>query len=57
MAVLVLSTFVGFIKLYLGVAPSVEGTWLNVVWVAIDLLWMSVVFRAASYRGFEAPAP
>ncbi|MDE3044517.1 MAG: glycosyltransferase [Acidobacteriota bacterium] len=57
MGILLLSTIIGMVKLYLGIAPSIEGTWLNVVWVAIDVLWMSVVFRAASYRGFEAPAP
>lgn len=53
-AVLLISTVIGLVKLYLGTAPSIEGTWLNVVWVAIDVLWMSVVFRAASYRGYEA---
>ncbi len=52
--VLLLSTIIGFVKLYLGIAPSVMGTWLNVVWVTIDVLWMSVIFRAANYRGYGA---
>jgi cellulose synthase (UDP-forming) len=54
---LVLSTIVGVIKLYVHAAPSVEGVWLNVVWVALDVLLISVVIRAASYRGFEVTNP
>ena len=53
MAVLLLSTVVGVIRLILGVAPSTEGTILNVVWVAYDVLVMSVVVEAARYRGYE----
>lgn len=56
-ALLVFASVVGLVKLYLGVAPSVEGIWLNIVWVTLDILWMSVVFRAAMYRGFEGSAP
>jgi cellulose synthase (UDP-forming) len=54
---LVLSTIIGVAKLYLHAAPSVEGVWLNVVWVALDVLLISVVIRAARYRGFEATTP
>lgn len=56
-ALLVLATIVGFIKLFLHAAPSVEGVWLNIVWVALDVLLISVVIRAASYRGFEVTSP
>lgn len=54
---LVLSTIVGVIKLLAHAAPSVEGVWLNVVWVALDVLLISVVIQAAGYRGFEVAAP
>lgn len=53
MGLLVISVVVGIIRLALGIAPSEEGTVLNVVWVAYDLLAMSVLIEAVRYRGYE----
>ena len=52
--VLVLACVVGVVRLWTGAADSAIGTGVNVVWVAYDLLVMSVIFRAALYR---APDP
>lgn len=53
MGLLVASTIVGFIKLATHHSPSALGVWLNVVWVAFDVIMMSVVIRAVNYQGFE----
>ncbi len=51
MAVLVVACVVGVVRLWTGAATSVIGTGVNVVWVAYDILVMSVLFAAARYRG------
>jgi cellulose synthase (UDP-forming) len=56
MGLLFVSMVVGFVHLATHTAPSVEGTWLNVVWILIDLIMIGVIFKAAAYRGFEEPA-
>lgn len=50
---LVLACFVGVVRLWTGAAGSTIGTAVNVIWVAYDLLVMSVVFQAARYRPTE----
>jgi cellulose synthase (UDP-forming) len=53
-AVLVLACAVGVLRLHSGAATSGIGVAVNVVWVAYDLLVISVIFQAARYR---APDP
>jgi cellulose synthase (UDP-forming) len=53
-AVLVLASVVGGIRLWTGASTSTIGTWVNLTWVAYDLLVLSVIFKAAAYR---APQP
>jgi len=47
---LVVACLVGVVRLWTGNAPSTIGTFVNVAWVAYDLLVMSIIFRAAVYR-------
>ncbi|MGK5173029.1 glycosyltransferase [Geodermatophilus sp. CPCC 205761] len=51
MVVLVAAAVVGLIRLGLGLAPTAQGTWVNLVWVVYDLVVLSVVIEAARYRG------
>jgi cellulose synthase (UDP-forming) len=51
MVVLVVAAVVGLVRLWLGLAPTAEGTWVNLVWVVYDLVVLSVVIEAARYRG------
>ncbi|NEK93543.1 glycosyltransferase [Modestobacter muralis] len=48
-AVLVLAAGVGVARLQLGLATP-EGTYVNLVWVAYDLLVLSILLRAARHR-------
>ncbi|MDN4613769.1 glycosyltransferase [Leifsonia sp. F6_8S_P_1B] len=50
MAVLVIATIVGIIRVIAGTADGV-GTLVNTVWVAYDVVVLSVILRAALYRG------
>lgn len=56
MGLLVLAVVVGLIRLAVGAAPSAAGTFVNVGWVAYDLVVLSVIIDAALYRGPEVPA-
>ncbi|UZX05263.1 glycosyltransferase [Arthrobacter sp. CDRTa11] len=50
-AALLLAAVVGFIRMFTGLgAPA--GTLVNVAWVVFDLLILSVIIRAALYKGF-----
>jgi cellulose synthase (UDP-forming) len=51
MGVLVAAAVIGLIRLWLGLAPTAQGTWVNLVWVVYDLVVLSVVIEAARYRG------
>jgi cellulose synthase (UDP-forming) len=51
--VLSLACAVGVARLWTGAADSVIGTGVNVAWVAYDLVVMSVIFRAARFRGTD----
>lgn len=51
--VLVVACAVGVVRLWTGAADSVIGTGVNVAWVAYDLVVMSVIFRAARFRGTD----
>jgi cellulose synthase (UDP-forming) len=55
MGLLVVAAVVGVIRMMLGVAPSVEGTWINLLWVAYDLVVLSVMIEAARYTGPRQP--
>ena len=48
---LVLAIVVGAVRLWNGSADSVIGTGVNTLWVAYDLLILSVIWKAALYRG------
>lgn len=50
---LVVACVVGVVRLWTGAADSVIGTGVNVAWVAYDLVVMSVIFRAARFRGTD----
>lgn len=50
-ALLVLSAVVGTVRLVLGIGEPL-GTLVNVIWTAYDLLALSVLVKAARYRGF-----
>ena len=54
MAALVVAAGIGIARLSLGLA-SAQGTYVNLVWVAYDLLVLSVVLRAARFRAPHAP--
>ncbi|WP_240755684.1 glycosyltransferase family 2 protein [Nocardioides iriomotensis] len=49
-AVLVLATLIGVLRLWTGASQAPIGTFVNVLWVAYDLLILSVIFRAAAFR-------
>ena len=51
MAVLAVAGVIGLLRLFTGQAQLV-GTTVNVMWVVFDLVLLSVVIRAALYRGF-----
>lgn len=48
--VLVAACVIGVVRLWTGAATSTIGTLVNVVWVAYDLLVMSIIYRAALYQ-------
>jgi len=48
--ILVAACVIGVVRLWTGAADSTIGTVVNVVWVAYDLLVMSIIYRAALYR-------
>lgn len=50
MALLVTASVIGIVRLYFG-AISVLGFGVNLFWVLFDILILSVVFHAVSYRG------
>jgi len=52
-AVLVLATLIGVLRLWTGASQAPIGTFVNVLWVAYDLLILSVIFRAAAFRAPE----
>jgi len=51
MVFLVLASVIGIVQLYFGRAVSVLGVGVNVFWVIVDLIVLSVVFQAIRYRG------
>ncbi len=53
-AVLVIAAIVGVVRLAVGATDSVAGTVVNVVWIAYDLLLLSVIFEAALFRPRDA---
>jgi len=53
---LVVACVVGVVRLWTGAADSVIGVGVNVLWVAYDVLCMSIIFRAAAYRGHHPDA-
>jgi cellulose synthase (UDP-forming) len=55
MAVLVLACVVGGLRLWAGATASVIGTGVNWLWVAYDLLVLSVIIEAARFRVPEVP--
>ncbi|MET0468327.1 MAG: glycosyltransferase family 2 protein [Aeromicrobium sp.] len=48
--ILLAACVIGVVRLWTGDATSTIGTVVNIVWVAYDLLVMSIIFRAALYR-------
>jgi cellulose synthase/poly-beta-1,6-N-acetylglucosamine synthase-like glycosyltransferase len=57
MALLVLASAVGVIRVATGVTPSYGGTVINLVWVGYDLLLLGVVVSAARYQGYGSGTP
>jgi cellulose synthase (UDP-forming) len=55
MAVLVVAVVVGVLRVVAGTSDGV-GTLVNTVWVAYDLIVLSIILRAAAYRGPAAGA-
>lgn len=53
MATLVVACLIGVVRLWTGVDDNVIGVGVNVLWVAYDLLVMSVIIQAALYRAPE----
>lgn len=51
--VLVGACVIGVVRLWTGAADSVIGTAVNVVWVAYDLLVLSIIYKAALFRPDE----
>jgi cellulose synthase (UDP-forming) len=49
--VLVAAAIIGVTRELLGLSPTPEGTWVNLVWVGYDLLMLGVVITAVRYRG------
>jgi cellulose synthase (UDP-forming) len=54
MIVLAVALVIGVARVAIGTADG-TGTLVNTVWVAYDLLVLSIIVRAARYRGFAAP--
>ena len=54
---LVLAVVIGVVRLWLGTADSVIGTGVNTLWIAYDLLVLSVIWTAALYRGHDTSTP
>jgi cellulose synthase (UDP-forming) len=55
MVLLAAAAVVGLVRLALGLAPTAQGTWINLVWVIYDLVVLSVVIQAARYPGYQPP--
>jgi cellulose synthase (UDP-forming) len=55
-ALLVLAVVVGAVRLWTGAADSVIGTGVNTLWIAYDLVVLSVIWKAALYRGAPRPS-
>lgn len=54
---LVVAVVVGGVRLWLGQADSVVGTGVNTLWIAYDLVTLSVIWKAALYRGPDSHTP
>ena len=54
-ALLVTAAVVGLVRLALGLAPTAQGTWINITWVVYDLVVLSVIIQAARYTGYQPP--
>ena len=54
---LVLAVVIGVARLWFGTADSVIGTGVNTAWIAYDILVLSVIWKAALYRGPDADNP
>jgi cellulose synthase (UDP-forming) len=54
-ALLVAAAVIGLVRLWLGLAPTAQGTWINLVWVVYDLVVLSVIVQAARYSGPGSP--
>jgi cellulose synthase (UDP-forming) len=54
MVVLVAAAVTGAVRLHLGLATG-QGTYVNLVWVAYDLLVLSILLRAARHRAPRSP--
>lgn len=50
-AALVIAAVTGFIRMFVG-AGAPAGTLVNIAWVAFDLVLLSVIIRAALYKGY-----
>jgi cellulose synthase (UDP-forming) len=50
---LVVATVIGVVRLWTGASQAPLGTFVNVLWVAYDLVILSVIFRAAAFRAPE----
>ena len=55
MAVLTVACIVGGVRLWTGATTTVIGTGVNWLWVAYDLLVLSVIIEAARFRAPESP--
>lgn len=53
MAALLVSCLIGALRLWLGTTNTVVGTAVNLIWVAYDLVVLSVIIQAARYRAPE----
>jgi cellulose synthase (UDP-forming) len=53
MAVLAVACVIGGLRLWLGTTSTVVGTGVNFVWVAYDLVVLSVIIEAARFRAPE----
>ena len=54
---LVIAVVVGGLRLWFGTADSVIGTGVNTAWIAYDLVVLSVIWKAALYRGPDSAHP
>jgi cellulose synthase (UDP-forming) len=54
---LVVAVVTGGLRLWLGTADSIIGTGVNTAWIAYDLVVLSVIWKAALYRGPDADNP